>query len=164
VRALAIALAGCVALAAGQAPQPVPPSQVKAQYDWGYASPDGQGKGTLNILVDPAGWKTIIELQGLGERLLLLTGSPAEGFHLLIPRREVDQKAAALSALSLPFLPRLGSPEGLYQLLTRGEAPGVTVTRRDKDGPVKLRYEGKDDRGRELTVWLARSRWERPAR
>ena len=134
---------------------------MKAQYDWGYASRDGQGKGTLNILLEPATGRTVLELQGLGERLLLLTGSTAEGFHLLIPRREVDQKAPALSGLSLPFLPRLGSPEGLYKLLTLGEASGVTVTRRDPNGPVKLRYDGLDDNGKELTVWLTRTRWER---
>ena len=133
---------------------------VKAQYAWGYASRDGQGKGTLNVLLEPSTGRTVLELQGLGERLLLLTGNAKEGFHLLIPRREVDQSAPTLSALSLPFLPKLGSPEGLYKLLTRGEATGVTVQKRDKDGPVKMRYDGLDDSGKELTVWLTRTRWE----
>jgi len=133
---------------------------VKAQYAWGYASPDGQGKGLLDILLDPATGRTIIELQGLGERLLLLEGNPKDGFHLLIPRRSVDQRAASLGALDLPFLPKLGSPEGLHALLTQGKAEGVKVTKRDKDGPMKMRYEGKDDQGKELTVWLERKRWE----
>jgi hypothetical protein len=154
MRTLVIAASAALCLHA-QAPL------VKAQYDWGYASPDGQGKGSLAVLVDPATGRTVLELQGLGERLLLLDGNPRDGFHLLIPRREVDQRAATLGALSLPFLPKLGSPDGLYRLLTQGEAPGVKVTKKDKDGPVKMRYDGVDDGGKELTVWLTRTRWER---
>ena len=151
-----LVLAACVALPlCAQAPV------VKAQYAWGYASPDGQGKGLLDVLIDPATGRTILELQGLGERLLLLEGNPKDGFHLLIPRRSVDQRAATLGALDLPFLPKLGSPEGLYKLLTLGEASGVKVTKRDQDGPVKMRYDGLDDSGKELTVWLTRTRWER---
>jgi len=152
----ALVAAACLALPlCAQAPP------VKAQYSWGYASPDGQGKGTLNILLDPATGRTIVELQGLGERLLLLEGNPKDGFHLQIPRREVDQRAISLAGLNLPFLPKLGSPEGLYLLLTKGEAAGVKVTSRDKDGPVKMRYQGVDENGKELTVWLTRTRWER---
>ncbi len=153
MRALAAAVCLVLPLCA-QAPL------VKAQYAWGYASPGGQGKGTLNVLLNPATGRTVVELQGLGERLLLLEGNPRDGFHLLIPRREVDQRAMSLSGLSLPFLPKLGSPDGLYRLLTKGEAAGVTVTRRDKDGPVKMRYQGVDEDGKELTVWLSRTRWE----
>jgi hypothetical protein len=137
------------------------PQVVKAQYDWGYATPDGQGKGTLAILLEPGAGRIILELQGLGERLMLLDGNSKEGFHLLIPRRQVDQRASSLAALPLPFLPRLGSPEALHRLLTSGQGPGVTVTKKDKDGPVKLRYDGVDDNGKELTVWLTRTRWEK---
>lgn len=155
MRTLTLCCAAAIAWA--QAPQPA----VRAQYDWGFASPDGQGKGTLNVLLDPATGRTVIELMGVGERLMLLEGDPKAGFHLLIPRREVDQRAATLGALDLPFLPRLGSPEGVYSLLTRGEAAGVKVSRKDKDGPVKLRYDGKDDAGKEVTVWLTRKRWEK---
>lgn len=154
MRALPPLLAASALVA--QAPAPL----VRAQYDWGFASPDGQGKGTLSVLVDPATGRTVLELQGLGERLLLLEGSPASGFHLLIPRREVDQRAASLASLPLPFLPRLGSPEGVYRLLTEGRADGVKVTKRDTKGPVKMRYDGKDDQGKEITVWLSRTRWE----
>jgi hypothetical protein len=136
------------------------PQVVKAQYDWGYATPDGQGKGTLALLLEPGTGRIILELQGLGERLMLLDGNSREGFHLLIPRREVDQRAPSLAALPLPFLPKLGSPEALYQLLTQGQGPGVKVTKKDKDGPVKLRYDGKDEGGKEVTVWLTRTRWE----
>lgn len=147
----------CAAALAAQAPAPL----VRAQYDWGYASFDGQGKGTLSVLLDPASGRTVLELQGLGERLLLLEGSPGKGFHLLIPRRDVDQRSPSLANLSLPFLPKLGSPDGVFRLLTEGQAEGVKVTRKDGLGPVRMRYDGKDDRGREVTVWLTRTRWER---
>lgn len=133
---------------------------IKAQYDWGYATPDGQGKGTLALLLDTADGRLILELQGLGERLLLLDGNAREGYHLLIPRRQVDLRSASLGALPLPFLPKLGSAEALHKLLTLGQGPGVKVTKKDKDGPVKLRYEGLDEGGKEVTVWLTRTRWE----
>jgi len=156
---------------AGQTPAPPPPPaetpraeaapvSLRAQYGWGYVGRDGQGKGTLSVLIEPASGRTILELQGLGERLMLLEGSDAEGFRLQIPRQQVDQRAPSLAAVPLPFFPVLRSPAGLYRLLTEGAGPGVTVTRKDALGPVKLRYDGKDDRGREVTVWLQRTRWE----
>jgi len=154
VRRLALALLAVPVLA--QAPAP----QIRAQYEWGYAGKDGQGKGTLSILVDPVPGKVILELQGLGERLVLLQGDAAAGYHLLIPRRELDQRSPTLAGLPLPFLPRLGSADAVYRLLTLGEGPGVKVTKRDAQGPVKLRYQGEDDQGRELMVWLTRTRWE----
>ena len=146
-----------------QAPPAAPAavSRIRAQYGWGYVGADGQGKGTMNVLVEPASGRVILELQGLGERLLLLEGSEAEGFRLQIPRRQVDQRAPALAAIPVPFLPQIGNAAALYRLLGEGEAPGVKVTKKDADGPVKLRYDGKDDRGREVTVWLQRTRWER---
>jgi hypothetical protein len=54
----------------------------------------------------------------------------------------------------------VGSVDALYRLLTEGSGAGVKVTRRDASGPVKLRYQGSDDKGREIMVWLARTRWE----
>jgi hypothetical protein len=141
-----------------QAPAALP--RVRAQYSWGYVGADGQGKGTLNVLIDPVSGRTVLELQGLGERLVLLEGSSAEGFHLLIPRQKIDQRAPTLTGLPLPFLPQLGNPAGLYRLIREGSGPGVKVSKRDTDGPIKLRYDGKDDRGREVTVWLSRTRWE----
>jgi hypothetical protein len=141
-----------------QAPAPQP--LLRAQYAWGYAGGDGTGKGTLNVLIEPGSGRTVLELQGLGERLMLLEGSTSEGFRLQIPRQKVDQRAAALNAIPLPFFPQLGSPAAFYRLLTEGAGPGVKVTKKDKNGPVKLRYDGKDDRGREVTVWLERTRWE----
>ena len=154
-------------LAVLQAPAPIsapaPPSPeptLRAQYSWGYVGTDGQGKGTLNMLIDPATGRTVLELFGLGERLVFLEGSTADGFHLLIPRRKVDLRAPTLKAIPLPFFPMMESPAGLYRLIRKGEGPDVKVTKRDQDGPVKMRYDGKDDRGHEVTVWLQRTRWE----
>ena len=142
--------------AAAQAAQPV----IRAQYGWGYVGADGQGKGTLSVLLDPGTGRTILELQGLGERLLLLEGNTAEGFRIRIPRQNIDQRAATLAGMPVPFFPQLGSPAALYRLLCEGTGPGVKVTKKDKDGPVKLKYEGVDERGREVLVWLQRTRWE----
>ena len=158
-------LASPAALAALPLPSDPAPkavvSIIRAQYDWGYAGRDGQGKGTLSVLVEPASGRVILELQGLGERLLLLEGSNADGFRLQIPRQQVDQRAPALKDLPVPFLPQVGTSAALYHLLGEGVGPGVKVTRKDADGPVKLRFDGKDDRKREVTVWLQRTRWER---
>ncbi len=144
--------------AAAEAPAPAPP--LKAQYKWGYAGADGQGKGILNVLLDPGSGRTIVELQGLGERLVLLEGDSATGYRLQIPRRKVDERAASFAAMALPFLPQVGTPSAMYQLLVSGDFKGVKVTSRDAKGPVKMRYQGKDDRDKEVMVWLERTRWE----
>jgi hypothetical protein len=136
---------------------------LRAQYQWGYAGADGQGKGTLNVLLDPATGRTVVELMGLGERLMLLDGDRATGYRVQIPRQKIDASAPTLAAVPLPFFPQVGSIDALYQLLSDGAGPGVKVTKRDAQGPVKLRYQGNDDRGREVMVWLARTRWELPA-
>ncbi len=133
---------------------------LKAQYQWGYAGADGQGKGDLSVLLEPASGRAILELQGLGERLMLLEGSTATGYRVQIPRQKIDASAPTLAAVPLPFFPQVGSVDALYQLLSDGAGAGVKVTRRDKLGPVKLRYQGTDDKGREVMVWLARTRWE----
>jgi hypothetical protein len=130
-------------------------------YDWGYAGPDGTGKGSMAILVDLSEGKVVIELYGLGERLAFLEGSAASGYRLQIPRQELDTRASNLGALPLPFLPQIGSPEALFKLMTDGAGPGVKVTKRDKDGPQKLQYAGRDENGREVMVWLSRTKWER---
>jgi len=143
-----------------QTPAPAPAATLRAQYKWGYAGVDGQGKGTLNVLLEPGTGRTVLELMGLGERLVLLEGDAASGYRVQIPREKVDQRAATLGAMPLPFLPQVGSPEALRRLLAQGEGPGVKVTRRDSQGPVKLRYDGRDDRNKEVTVWLERTRWE----
>ena len=157
-------------LLAAPAPQPppggagaqssTPATTLRAQYKWGYAGADGQGKGTLNILLEPGTGRTVLELMGLGERLVLLEGDAASGYRVQIPRQKVDQRTATLGAMPLPFLPQVGSPDALRRLLAQGIGPGVKVTRRDGLGPVKLRYDGRDDRNKEVTVWLERTRWE----
>ena len=142
------------------APAPAPKPLLRAQYQWGYVGADGQGKGTLSVLIDPATGRTVLELQGLGERLMLLDGDSSAGYRVQIPRQKLDEKAATLAALPLPFFPQLGSPDGLYRMLADGTGTGVKVTRKDAKGPVKLRYQGNDDKGREVMVWLERTRWE----
>ena len=141
-----------------EAPAPLP--HLRAQYGWGYAGADGQGKGTLSVLIDPATGRTVLELQGLGERLMLLEGDTKAGFRIQIPRRKVDLQAPTLAAIPLPFFPQLAGPTALYRLLSEGAGPGVKVTKRDALGPVKLTYQGADDQGREVMVWLQRTRWE----
>lgn len=142
------------------APAPAVPANLRAQYAWGYAGADGQGKGTLNVLLESASGRTILELQGLGERLMLLQGDSSSGYRVQVPRQKIDASAPTLASVPLPFLPQVGSVDALYRMLCEGTGTGVKVTRRDKQGPVKLSYKGADDKGREILVWLTRTRWE----
>jgi hypothetical protein len=139
---------------------PAPRPLLRAQYAWGFAGGRDQGKGTLAVLIEPATGRTVLEIQGLGERLALLEGDRATGYRVQIPRQKVDVRAASLAGIPLPFFPELGSADHLYQLLADGTAAGVQVTQRDASGPVKLRYQGTDAKGKDLTVWLERTRWE----
>ncbi|HEX9010511.1 MAG TPA: hypothetical protein VF804_09095 [Holophagaceae bacterium] len=137
-----------------------PVQPLRAQYGWGYEGPDGEGTGTLSVLVDAATGRLVLELHGLGERLLLLEGDRAAGYRVQVPRQKLDRHAPTLAGLPLPFLPEVASPEALLKLLRTGEGTGVTVTKRDAQGPVKLHWRGEDPRGREEQVWLDRKRWE----
>lgn len=139
---------------------PAPAAPVRAQYGWGYAGPDGEGVGTLNLLMDPATGRLVAELHGMGERLLLLEGSSAAGYRLQVPRQKVDQRAATLAQLPLPLLPQIPSVEALLRLLRAGDGPGISVLKRDALGPLKLHWRGKDPRGKDEQVWLERKRWE----
>ena len=148
---------------------PVPPpalsapattAPVRAQYGWGYAGPDGEGVGTLSLLMEAASGKLVVELHAPGERLVLLEGDQASGYRLQVPRQKVDQRAATLAQLSIPFLPQVQSVEGLLRLLRTGEGVGVTVQKKDAQGPLKLHWKGKDSRGKDEQVWLERKRWE----
>jgi hypothetical protein len=141
-------------------PAPAPGPLLRAQYQWVFSGGGRQIKGTLSVLVEPATGRTIMELQGYGERLMLLDGDRASGYRVQIPRQKVDERAATLAGVPLPFFPQLGSSETLYRLLTDGAGAGVQVTQRDALGPVKLRFEGLDDQGKAITVWLERTRWE----
>lgn len=141
---------------APEAPRPA----VRAQYTWGYAGAEGEGRGTLSLLLDPATGRVVMELHGLGERLMLLQGDRNAGYHLQVPRQGVDARAADLSGLPLPFLPLVADATGLYLLLTEGSGPGVKARRFDAFGPRTLSYRGRDERGGEMMVWLTRTRWE----
>ena len=131
---------------------------VRAQYSWGYLGSDGEGKGTLTILVDSTSGRVVLELFGLGERLMLLEGSRSSGYRVQIPRQKLDEASPNLGELPLPFLPQIRTPEGLRALITDGTGPNVKVTKKDAKGPLKLKYQGKDDRGKEVQVWLQRTR------
>jgi hypothetical protein len=110
--------------------------------------------------MEPGSGRLVAELHGLGERLLLLEGDRAAGYHLQVPRQKLDQKAASLAALPLPFLPQVVSVEALLRLLRTGEGTGVSVQKKDAQGPLKLHWRGKDLRGRDEQVWLDRKRWD----
>ncbi len=139
---------------------PAPATPIRAQYGWGYAGPDGEGVGTLSLFMEPASGRLVLELHAPGERLVLLEGDGASGYRLLVPRQKLDQRAASLSQLPLPFLPHVPSVEALLRLLRTGEGTGVSVTKKDAQGPLKLHWQGKDARGKEEQVWLERKRWE----
>lgn len=150
-----------------QVPPPAPPAlstpapvTVRAQYGWGYAGPDGEGVGTLSLLMEAGTGKLVMELHAPGERLVLLEGDQATGYRLQVPRQKVDQRAATLSQLSIPFLPQMQSVDGLLRLLRTGEGMGVSVQKKDAQGPLKLHWKGKDPRGKDEQVWLDRKRWE----
>ena len=139
---------------------PAPGTPIRAQYGWGYAGPDGEGVGTRSLLMEPASGRLVLELHAPGERLVLLEGDRASGYRLQVPRQKLDQRAASLSQLPLPFLPQVSSGEALLRLLRTGEGAGVSVTKKDATGPLKLRWQGKDSRGKDEQVWLDRKRWE----
>jgi len=140
------------------APAPAPP--IRAQYGWGYAGPDGEGVGTLSLLMEPASGRLVLELHAPGERLVLLEGDGASGYRLQVPRQKLDQRAISLSQLPLPFLPQVSSVEALLRLLRTGQGAGVSVTKKDATGPLKLHWQGKNASGKDEQVWLDRKRWE----
>lgn len=139
---------------------PAVSTPLRASYAWGYVGAEGEGSGTLNVLLDTASGRVVLELHGLGERLLLLEGDRASGYRVQIPRDKVDARQASFGALPLPFLPALGSVEGLEALLKEGKGPGIAIQKRDGQGPIKLHYKGKDAKGHEEEVWLTRKVWQ----
>ena len=112
------------------------------------------------MLMESASGRLILELHAPGERLLLLEGSSATGYRLQVPRQKLDQHVATLDQLPLPFLPQVPSVAALLRLLRTGEGTGVSVTKKDAQGPLKLHWQGKDARGKDEQVWLERKRWE----
>ena len=141
-------------------PAPAPSAPIRAQYGWGYAGPDGEGVGTLSLLMEAASGRLILELHAPGERLVLLEGTSASGYRLQVPRQKLDQQAATLAQLPVPFLPQVPSVAALLRLLRTGEGAGVSVTKKDAQGPLKLHWQGKDAHGKDEQVWLERKRWE----
>jgi len=140
--------------------QPKAPQAFRAQYDWGFASPSGEGKGTLSVLVDVSDGRVVIELHALSERLMLLDGNIENGYRVQIPRNKIDEHSPSLSTLPVPFLPNLTDAHGVVRLLIEGNGQGVKASRKDKNGPRQLRWDGKDDRNESCTVWLKRTRFE----
>ncbi len=138
----------------------LPSAPLRAQYSWGYLGDDGEGKGTFSVLVNSSDGRVVLELHGLGERLMLLEGNSLSGYRVQIPRQKLDQTVSSLSELPLPFLPQIGTVEALRALILDGKGPGVKVTKKDPKGPLKLKYDGKDDRGKDVQVWLERTRIE----
>ena len=132
---------------------------IKAQYKWGYVGPEGQGKGLMNVLVEVSTGQVVLELQGLGERMMLLSGDRANGYRVQIPRNGVDQNSLNIESLPLPFLPNLRSVQGLENLLRKGTSQGVDIAKRDSHGPIKLHYLGKNEHGKEIEIWLDRTHW-----
>ena len=91
---------------------------------------------------------------------MLLEGDRAKGYRVQIPRQKLDKTAPKLGELPLPFLPQVSTPEAIRDLIISGTGTGVKVTKKDAKGPVKLKYQGKDDLGKEVQVWLQRTRIE----
>jgi hypothetical protein len=110
--------------------------------------------------MEPASGRLVLELHAPGERLVLLEGDGAAGYRLQVPRQKLDQRAASLSQLPLPFLPQVSSVEALLRLLRTGQGAGVSVTKKDATGPLKLHWQGKNASGKDEQVWLDRKRWE----
>lgn len=141
-------------------PTPAPAPPVRAQYSWSYEAADGNGSGTLSLLMEPASGKLVLEVHSVGERVALLTGDAASGYHLQVPRQKIDEVSASLAELPLPMLPEARTVAALKASLATGQGPGISVDSRDAQGPVKLRYKGKDEKGELVLVWLTRKRWE----
>lgn len=140
--------------------QPAPAAPLRAQYGWGYSGSDGEGVGTLSLLLETTTGRLVVELHAQGERVMVLEGDGATGYRLQVPRQQLDERAPSLATLPLPFLPQVATVEALSRLLRKGEGLGVTVLKRDAQGPLRLHWKGKDAKGKDQQVWLDRKRWE----
>lgn len=85
---------------------PAPAAPVRAQYGWGYSGSGGEGTGTLNLLMEPISGRLVAELHGLGERLLLLEGDRATGYHLQVPGRNSISGPPVWRSCRCPSCPR----------------------------------------------------------
>ncbi len=143
------------------APSPsLPFASVKAQYKWSFKGADGNGGGTLALILEPGSGKLVLEIFSYGDRLALVDGDSASGYQYVLPKQQVNRTVPTLSDLPLPLLPQAGSVEALARALALGEGEGLTVDKRDALGPLKLSYTGQDDAGKPIEVHLTRKRWE----
>lgn len=141
-------------------PPSLPPTAVRAQFAWSYEASDANGSGTMSLLMDAAGERLVLEIHSFGDRLALLTGDAASGYHLQVPKEKIDRTEPGLAQLPLPFLPEARTVAALRKALETGEGPGLEVLKRKDGVPVKLRYKGVDEKGQVVLVWLSRKRWE----
>ena len=82
----------------------------------------------MSVMVEEPSEAVVIELQGMGERIMLLPGDRLGGYRLRVPRQGVDLSRPDLAPLPLPLLPKVENAQGLAILLRQGTAPGVDVT------------------------------------
>jgi hypothetical protein len=139
---------------------PLPFTSLKAQYKWSFRGAKDSGSGALALRLEPAGGKLVLEVFSYGDRLALVDGDSAGGYQLVLPKEKVNRTVPTLAELPLPFLPQAGSVEALARALANGEGDGLSVEKRDAQGPVKLRYAGRDSDGDPVEVVLTRKRWE----
>lgn len=146
-----------------QTPAPETPllfTTLKAQYKWSFRGAKDSGSGSLALRLEPGSGKLVLEVFSYGERLALVDGDSAGGYQLVLPKEQVNRTVPTLAELPLPFLPQAGSVEALARALALGEGDGLSVEKRDAQGPVKLRYAGRDSEGNPVEVRLTRKRWE----
>ena len=142
------------------APAPLPFASLRAEYKWSFRGAKESGGGTLVTLLEPASGRFVLEVFSYGERLALVDGDAAAGYRILLPKQSVDRTVPTLEDLPLPFLPQAGSVDALARALALGEGDGLSVVQRDGLGPVKLRFEGRDEDGAAIEVQLIRKQWK----
>ena len=139
---------------------PLPFASLKAEYKWSFRGATDSGSGTLALRLEPASGKLVLEVFSFGDRLALVDGDRAGGYQIVLPKEHVNRTVPLIADLPLPFLPQAGSVEALARALADGEGENLTVEKRDPQGPVKLRYTGRDSAGKPVEVQLIRKRWE----
>ena len=139
---------------------PLPFSAVKAQYKWSFRGEKDSGSGSLELILGPTEGRLVLEIHSYGERLALVEGTTARGYQIVLPKQNVNRVVPTLADLPLPFLPQTGSVEALARALALGEGEGLTVEKRDENGPLKLRFAGEDPDGQPVEIQLTRKRWE----
>lgn len=98
------------AQAAVQAPA-LPFTSLRARYKWALEVGEDRGSGSLTLRLAPATGELVVEVFSFTDRLALVAGDAARGYHLILPREQVDRTVASVSDLPFPFLPQAGSVE-----------------------------------------------------